>query len=36
MNASTNYPARESAARIDAIDLAKDIFEHAFADVTSA
>jgi transposase len=32
MNASTNHPARESAARIVAIDLAKDVFELAFAD----
>jgi transposase len=32
MNASTNHPARESAARIVAIDLAKEVFELAFAD----
>jgi uncharacterized protein YqjF (DUF2071 family) len=32
MNASTNHPARESAARIVAVDLAKDLFELAFAD----
>ena len=31
MNASTNQPARESAARIVAIDLAKDVSELAFA-----
>jgi hypothetical protein len=32
MNANANHPARESAARIVAIDLAKDVFELAFAD----
>jgi hypothetical protein len=32
MNASTNHPARESSARTVAIDLAKDVFELAFAD----
>jgi hypothetical protein len=32
VDASTNHPARESAARIVAIDLAKDALELAFAD----
>jgi transposase len=32
MHAGTIHPTRESAAHIDAIDLAKDVFEPAFAE----